>query len=435
MQNASFTFLSFLSLSFSFSRFSLEMSEEVQRARRMALAMLRSEPKPTLAHRTIVAAGVRNVVGSASLVCDVNLTRVLARHRTSYRPEFTSIVQRGEDPYHTVLQFRGYAVVIGSNSKQEMLLAVHQQRLMLLSMGLRPQLRHFSVDNIVVSGSVPHGVEIAHFENDMCMVVYTPYLFPAMIWRFINPEATALVFRGGAFLMMGIDKIEYIDLIYKKVVEILAMHSFDASAISSGGLVDTELSAAQTGDGARQMTRAQGRRKRENGAGGGGGGGMSGTRGGGGGGVSGAGGGAGKEFTLMPSRQIVLIKRINERLKGRRRSIDELTAVYQEELERMRKESTESGRKGGGAGAARKRKQSAAAAPAKRAACMEKKEEEEELLESDEESQREEDAEASGTDTEDEVEKKKEEDDGWETVTEDDKMEEFMTLELARGQE
>lgn len=240
-----------------------ETDKEVLCAINMGREMTRSDIVRPFMSRTAVAACVRNVVASASMGCSVDTTQVWKRFPATYRPDFTSLVKRTSNPYNTALiSTGGYTVVIGTNSVNATLLALHYHRFGLIEIGLRPTLRYVSIDNLVVSGSVPFKVEISNYEDDVCEVLWAPFLFPAMILRFINPTGTGLLFRGGSFMLVGMSRQQDIDIMYNHFMKILDMHSIDMFDQSAGSSEkQAELSAAQSSQGQRNMIRRRGGRK------------------------------------------------------------------------------------------------------------------------------------------------------------------------------
>lgn len=285
----------------------------------MGRALGRSDVVPALSSRVMKAASLRNVVGSACLSCAVDNKEVLRRFAPSYEPDFTSLVMRRTNPYNTVLQFsRGWIVVIGTNSANGTLLATHQQRISLAQLGQRPVLRYFSIDNLVVSGSVPFPVEISSYEDEACDVVYKPWLFPAMIFRFRNPNCTGLLFRGGSFMLVGMTRQEDLNIVNQHLLRILEMHSInmDASHVY-------EMSAAHASQGHCDILRARGGRGKR--------------------GADGDEMSAGPvEIHLLPTQRTELMRRVNERLnRDRVRGATAVSAVFEDEFKIMKRQILE----------------------------------------------------------------------------------------------
>lgn len=160
--------------------------------------LMHPEPMPALASRTIQAAMVHNVVGSVSYGCAVDSGHIQRALPSAYVHNFTSVVIRWSNPYITMLLFsNGFAVVVGAMSPEEFLYAVHLGYKELITMGYRPTLRYFSVDNTVASGHVPFTMELVDFENENCCIKYDPQLFPGGILTIYEPHSVVLLFSSG----------------------------------------------------------------------------------------------------------------------------------------------------------------------------------------------------------------------------------------------
>lgn len=301
-----------------------DTEEERLLAINMGREMMCSEPAPTFASRTAVAACIRNVVGSAAMGCGVNFPEVWRRFPATYQPDFTSLVKRMDNPYNTALISNGgYTVVIGTSSVNATLLSLHYHRLGLIEIGYRPTLRYVSIDNLVVSGSVPFKVEISNYEDDVCDVLWAPYLFPAMIIRFVNPTGTGLLFRGGSFMLVGMSHQRDIDTMYDHFMKILDLHSIDMFDNNSSSASDkqAELSAAQANQGQREIIRRRGGRKRGDAAS-----------------ETGGGGGGKEDVQLLPAQYTECLRRVNARLNKTQARGAEALKVFEEEATKMKRD-------------------------------------------------------------------------------------------------
>lgn len=158
---------------------------------------------------------IENVVASANIGSDVDLTYIASRAKNSRydRSRFPGVVYRTEDLKVSVLIFgSGKIVCTGAKSEKDIREGLNKAFEDLKSMGIKVHEKpKIKVQNIVATSKVGQGpVNLNYIAEELGPkdVEYEPEIFPGLVYKMKDPEVAFLIFGSGKIVITGCTKKE-----------------------------------------------------------------------------------------------------------------------------------------------------------------------------------------------------------------------------------
>ena len=147
------------------------------------------------------------MVATANLSVELDLTEIVVKVRNAeYNPKrFSAVIMRIRDPKTTALIFKsGKIVVTGARSEELAKLGARKFGRIIQKLGYGVKLKEFKVRNMVASCDFRfpirvEGLAYAHANFSS----YEPELFPALIYRLLQPKLVLLIFVSGKVVITG----------------------------------------------------------------------------------------------------------------------------------------------------------------------------------------------------------------------------------------
>ncbi|XP_067626075.1 TBP-related factor [Eurosta solidaginis] len=165
---------------------------------------------------------LQNVVATVSVACELNLQDINFRTRNSeYTPSrFHGVVMRMREPRCTALIFStGKIICTGARTEADANLGSRKFARILQKLGYPVKFIDFKLQNIVATVDLRFPIRLENL-NQMHgqFSSYEPELFPALIYRMVNPRMVMLIFVNGKIVFTGAkarkDIMDCLDKIY-----------------------------------------------------------------------------------------------------------------------------------------------------------------------------------------------------------------------------
>ncbi len=155
---------------------------------------------------------IENVVASASLDHDINLTAIAtALDDIEYEPEqFPGVVYRLDDPKTATLIFSsGKFVCTGAKSPEDAKRAIMKvaEKLKEIGIDIRSEPK-IEVQNIVASANLKASLNLNEIALQLENSEYEPEQFPGLIYRLDDPKVVLLLFGSGKVVCTGAKKVD-----------------------------------------------------------------------------------------------------------------------------------------------------------------------------------------------------------------------------------
>mmetsp|Transcript_22571 Transcript_22571/g.25396 ORF Transcript_22571/g.25396 Transcript_22571/m.25396 type:complete len:252 (-) Transcript_22571:1205-1960(-) len=172
---------------------------------------------------------IKNVVASARLNCPIDLKLVALKARNAeYNPKrFPAVIMRLRDPKTTALIYAsGKMICMGAKTVDNAKLAMRKFAKILKHLNFDIKFTDFKVVNLLASVDVKFPVRLEGFLNSKhkMFCTYEPELFPALIYRVVNPKCVALIFACGRVILTGARTIDDINCAFNDLYTVI--HEF-----------------------------------------------------------------------------------------------------------------------------------------------------------------------------------------------------------------
>jgi len=165
---------------------------------------------------------VVNMVANVTLYCkDIELTDLaIALENSTYEPEvFPAIIYKPEDTEDLItfkpsyLIFKsGKIIITGAKSEQDIYLAVDIVVKKLEEFGLKMRRKpNVNINNVVASADLGSKIDVDMTVLMLPNVEYEPEVFPGLICRLSDLNATFLLFNSGKIICAGLPKTSMLD--------------------------------------------------------------------------------------------------------------------------------------------------------------------------------------------------------------------------------
>jgi transcription initiation factor TFIID TATA-box-binding protein len=167
-----------------------------------------------------------NVVASTNIGTELKLhaLKQVLKENSEYEPDiYFALIYRLKEPKLSILvNSSGKIIFTGAKSVADIKRARDIFFKKLINLGYCPKKGKISIQNIVVSAKIEH---VPHLEKilgtNRYSIEHEPETFPGIILRYQNPKFTALVFKNGEVLIVGLKSFKYINLALKLVDKIM----------------------------------------------------------------------------------------------------------------------------------------------------------------------------------------------------------------------
>lgn len=197
-------------------------SEQSSSVTQPQLATPNPSPSPPL---PIEGPRIVNVVCGVNLNCRLELRTIAlhARNAEYNTRRFQAVTLRQNEPRSSALAFKsGKMQVLGTRSMNDARLAARRFARMIQKVGLRVRITGFIVQNLVAHVNVRFAVRLEGLHAGHGRYAsYEPELFPALIYRMMQPKVSLLIFATGKIILLGAKREEDLDDAIKKMFPVL----------------------------------------------------------------------------------------------------------------------------------------------------------------------------------------------------------------------
>ena len=168
---------------------------------------------------------LHNFLSVTTLGCKLDLRTIAMQARNAeYNPKrFSPVIMRIRDPRTTATIFAsGKMVCTGAKCEEDSRLASRKFGRIIQKLGFPANFTKFSIENIVGSCDVYFAVRLGALSiqhSQFCS--YEPELFPALVYRMVEPKVVLLIFVTGKVVLTGAKKRHEINEAFQKIYPIL----------------------------------------------------------------------------------------------------------------------------------------------------------------------------------------------------------------------
>lgn len=151
---------------------------------------------------------VVNIVATAINEIDgiLDLNQIIQKlSNVEYHPDrFPGLIMRLENPHATLLIFSsGKMVITGLKKATDANLAAQQAVEKIQNIGFKIKNPKVTIQNIVATSSLNMNVDLNVLTIVMDNVMYEPEVFPAAIYKMLDPKVVFLIFSSGKLVCLG----------------------------------------------------------------------------------------------------------------------------------------------------------------------------------------------------------------------------------------
>ncbi len=173
------------------------------------------------------AVGVQNVVSRSRLGYNLRPDDLLRIARevwnVEYRPDtFNGLIMRIKSLRATALVFPTGVLVCYTSNMERNRPAARKFARIIQKTGFPVTFQAYSIVNVSGSCDVGFPVDLDRMSTQYChLAVYSPELFPAMVFRMTSPRVSAIIFCSGKVLVVGAKLTSHLNLAMERLSPIL----------------------------------------------------------------------------------------------------------------------------------------------------------------------------------------------------------------------